>query len=498
MFKLTNISFALTPLALLSGAAVQAADKPNVLFIYADDQCFESIYSDRDRVETPNIDRLMAQGTSFTQAHNQGGWSAGVSVASRTMMATGSYLWRAAQMSPTSKFKVGGNNLPPEQPIYEVVQKPRPVLWSELMRDAGYETYMAGKWHVDVSAKGLFDHLGHVRAGMPSQHQDCYDRVFDGVTEDKWTPSNPAYGGFWAGGRHWNEVLCEETVGFLDTAKGSEKPFFMYIAFNAPHDPRQSPQEYVDRYPADEIAIPESFCGGYPYADAIGMGKYLRDENIAPFPRNERSVQVNRQEYYALITYMDEKIGEILDHLEATGQAENTYVIFTSDHGIAIGDHGFMGKQNMYERSIRVPLIITGPDVARGKQIDEFVYLQDIMPTALEIAGVERPDHVDYHSLLPMATGKSKRSAYDHIYGAYLGVQRMVKSRDYKMIIYPNVNVVRLYDLRKDPNELNDLASDPKQKRRLLSLFEELKRLQAEVGDPLDVSPYFETFVNKL
>ncbi|MFI3304299.1 MAG: sulfatase-like hydrolase/transferase [Rikenellaceae bacterium] len=487
-----------TTIALMGVSFAMAEQKPNILFIYADDQCFESIYGGVDRVDTPNIDRLMAEGTSFMQAHNQGGWSAGVSVASRTMMATGSYLWRAAQMSPKSKFKVGGNNLPPQQPIYEVVQKERPTLWSELMHDAGYETYMAGKWHVDVNAKGLFDHLGHVRAGMPTQHQDCYDRVFDGVTEDKWSPSNPEYGGFWAGGQHWNEVLKDETIGFLDNSKQSDKPFFMYIAFNAPHDPRQSPQEYIDRYPSDEISIPESFCSVYPYADDIGMGAYLRDENIAPFPRNERSVQVNRQEYYALITYMDEKIGEILDHLEITGQADNTYIIFTSDHGIAIGDHGFMGKQNMYERSIRVPLIITGPNVTKGKQVEEFVYLQDIMPTALEIAGVESPDYVDYHSLLPMATGKSRRSAYDYIYGAYLGVQRMVKSRDFKMIIYPNVNVVRLYDLRKDPNELNDLASNPKYKKRLLSLFEELKKLQIETCDPLDVTPYFEAFIETL
>ncbi len=485
-------------LTLMGVGAAVAQQKPNILFIYADDECFESIYGDRDRVDTPNIDRLMDEGTSFMQAHNQGGWSAGVSVASRTMMATGSYLWRAAQMSPKSRFKVGGNNMPPEQPKYEVVMKPRPKLWSELMRDSGYETFMTGKWHVDVNAKLVFDHLGHVRAGMPTQHKDCYARLFDGVTEDKWSPSNPAYGGFWAGGKHWNEVVKEETVGFLDTAKQSDKPFFMYIAFNAPHDPRQSPQRYIDRYPTDEISIPESFCGGYPYADAIGMGKYLRDENVAPFPRNELSVQVNRQEYYALITYMDEKIGEILDHLEATGQADNTYVIFTSDHGIAIGDHGFMGKQNMYERSIRVPLIIKGPDVAQGKKINEFVYLQDIMPTALEIAGAEKPDHVDFHSLLPMATGKSRKSAYNYMYGAYLGVQRMVKSHDYKMIIYPNVDVVRLYDLRKDPNELNDLASNPKYKKRMLSLFEELKKLQSEVGDPLDVTPYFEKFIEKL
>ncbi|MFI3264392.1 MAG: sulfatase-like hydrolase/transferase [Rikenellaceae bacterium] len=491
------ITTLILPVTLLSQAAI-AQDRPNILFIYADDQCFESLYCDSDGIQTPNLDKLMQRGTIFTQAHNQGGWSPGVSVASRTMMATGGYLWNAARTSATSQQKAGVANTPREMPDYTVEVAATPRIWPQLMSDAGYETYMAGKWHVNVSADEVFDHTGTVRGGMPSQHKDCYNRLFDGVTEDKWTPYDQSYGGFWAGGKHWSEVLKDEALEFIEHTKSVEKPFFIYLGFNAAHDPRQSPKEFVDMYPAEDISVPESFVGEYPYAYEIGAGEYLRDEKLAPFPRNERSVQVNRQEYYAIITHMDQQIGEILAELEASGKADNTYIIFTADHGIAIGDHGFMGKQNMYEKSLRVPLIICGPNVPANKQIDEYVYLQDVMPTAIEIAGATPPSYVDYHSLLPMATGESRKSEYKYLYGAYMGVQRMVKGKDYKMIIYPNVNIVRLYNLKKDPLELNDLAQNAKYKSKMIELFEEFKKLQVEVGDPLDVTPYFNAFISKL
>ncbi len=495
MTSIKYLSALTLPMAMLS--QVSSQERPNILFIYADDQCFQSLYAaDREGLETPNLDRLMNNGTSFIQAHNQGSWTPGVSSASRSMMVTGEFLWKAAQFNNVPK--AGTKNTPPVQPDFTVEKLPMPTLLPKLVGEAGYETYMAGKWHVAVAADKVFDHTGTIRAGMPAQHQDCYDRMFDINNPDKWTPWDPSYGGFWNGGQHWSEVLRDETLGFLDHSTGVDKPFFMYIAFNAAHDPRQSPKEFVDMYPAEDIAIPESFVPVYPYADEVGAGFFLRDEMLAPFPRNERSVQVNRQEYYAIITHMDRQIGEIFAKLDEMGVADNTYILFTADHGIAIGDHGFMGKQNMYEKSIRVPLIVSGPGVAKGKKIDEFVYLQDVMPTILDIAGVEKPERVDFNSLLPMATGKSKKSSYESVYAAYMGVQRMVKDDDYKLMIYPNVNVVRLFDMKRDPKELNDLASNPKYKSKMIKLFEELKRLQAEVGDPLDVTPYFNAFIEKL
>ena len=162
----------------------------------------------------------------------------------------------------------------------------------------------------------------------------------------------------------------------------------------------------------------------------------MRDEKLAPFPRTKYSIQVNRQEYYASISHMDAQVGRILDALKASGKADNTYIVFTADHGLSVGDHGFMGKQNMYESSMRVPLIICGPNLPKGKRVEPFVYLQDVMPTTLELAGIEKPEQVDFNSLLPLATGKLDESNYPAVYGAYFGKQRMYRTEEYLSLIH--------------------------------------------------------------
>ena len=161
--------------------------------------------------------------------------------------------------------------------------------------------------------------------------------------------------------------MANETISFLDQAAVSENPFFMYVAFNAPHDPRQSPREYVDMYPLENISVPENFLPEYPFRDEIGCGADLRDERLAPFPRTAYAVKVHRQEYYAIISHMDAQIKRILEHLEETGQAGNTYIFFTADHGLSVGHHGLMGKQNMFDHSMRPPLIVAGPHVPGGR-----------------------------------------------------------------------------------------------------------------------------------
>ena len=114
-------------------------------------------------------------------------------------------------------------------------------------------------------------------------------------------------------------------------------------------------------YPVENITLPVPFLAEYPYKDSIGCGRSLRDEKLAPFPRTENAVKVNRREYYAIITHMDAQIGRILDGLEKSGMANNTYIVFSADHGLGCGHHGLLGKQNMYDHSIRVPWIIAGP-----------------------------------------------------------------------------------------------------------------------------------------
>jgi len=443
--------------------------RPNILFIFADDQTFEGVrLLGNGEIQTPNLDRLVRDGVTFTHAYNQGSWSGAVCIASRCMLNTGRFLWHA-------------------QRVYNTAEQERESgrFWSEYMKRAGYDTYMTGKWHLKARAGKAFKVAKHVRGGMPNQTKQGYNRPIEGQP-DPWKPWDRKFGGYWKGGKHWSEVVGDDAVEFLQQASKSDHPFFMYLAFNAPHDPRQSPRQYVDKYPLDRVSVPKNFLPEYPYKDSIGCGRSLRDERLAPFPRTHYAVKVNRQEYYAIITHMDAQIGRILDALEKSGKARETYVFFSADHGLAVGHHGLMGKQNLYDHSVRVPLLVVGPGVSKNKKIDAPVYLQDIMPSTLELAGIARPDHVQFESLMPLIEGKRERS-YDAIYGAYLGLQRMVTKDGYKLILYPKIKRRRLFNLKDDPNEMRDLADKPEYTPVIKKLFAALLKLQRETGDRLDL-----------
>lgn len=355
---------------------------------------------------------------------------------------------------------------------------------------------MTGKWHVKMGADKLFNTTSHIRPGMPGTVMTAYDRPLS-RDDTEWLPWDTANGGFWKGGKHWSEVVADDALIFLEQAEKSENPFFMYVAFNAPHDPRQSPKEYVDMYPADDIIIPASFIPEYPYKDEIGCSARLRDEMLAPFPRTEYSIQVHRQEYYAIISHMDTQVGRILEGLDNTGKADNTYVFFTADHGLAVGHHGLVGKQNMYDHSVRVPLMLTGPDIPKNKKRDQLVYLQDVMASVLDLAGYEHPDFVEFNSLLPMVRKKNRESPYSYIYGAYLNLQRSIRTDQYKMVIYPKAKKILLFDLRNDPEEMYNLADKDENNDLILSLASELKALQTKMDDTLDLSGIFPGYFSK-
>ena len=462
-------------LALYSCTAKIDAEKPNILFILADDQCFNTINElGNHEVITPTLDQLARQGTVFTTAYNMGGWNGAICIASRTMFNTGRFLWRAESYDNTRDLSSLAEN---------------GQLWSKEMERLGYETFMTGKWHVKIKPETIFTHVGTERPGMPKDTPEGYNRPLD-ENDKEWTPWDKKFGGFWEGGTHWSEVVANESMGFLETASSNENPFFMYIAFNAPHDPRQSPKEYVDMYPLENVAVPESFLPEYPYKDDMGCSVKLRDEALAPFPRTEYSVKVNRQEYYAIITHMDAQIGRILNKLEETGQADNTYIFFSADHGLAVGHHGLLGKQNMYEHSLRPPMIIVGPDIPAGEKRDMEVYLQDIMPTVIEYAGGEVPEYVEFNSLKSFIEGSATESNYPEVYGAYTDTQRMIRADNYKLIVYPFAGVQRLFYLADDPLEMNDLASLSEHSKRMTSMLEQLKSLMVEMGDTLDLDHY--------
>lgn len=450
--------------------------RPNILFLFADDLAVDGVRAlGGKEVETPNLDRLAARGTVFTHAYNMGSWNGAVCIASRAMLMTGRSVWRAKAVS-------GKKALAAEQAAGR--------LWPGMMAAAGYRTSMTGKWHNEIDPALCFDRVKHVRGGMAKDRTEGYHRPLEGAV-DSWNPADPAMGGFWEGGRHWTEVAAADAMGFVKEGRTLEKPWFAYVAFNAPHDPRQSPQAFLDKYPADRMTVPENFLPLYPYREELGLGQGLRDEKLAPFPRTPHAIQVHRREYYALVTHLDLWIGKILDELEKSGQAERTWICFTADHGLALGRHGFMGKQSLYEHSTSVPFVLAGPGVEAGRKMTDPIYLQDAMPTLLEVAGAAIPAHVDFKSLLPLLQRDRAAKGRQVIYGTDLNKQRSVTQAGWKLLAYPPVKVLRLYHVAEDPLEMKDLAGDPARAGKLKELWAVLRAEQARLGDALDLSAAF-------
>jgi arylsulfatase A-like enzyme len=455
---------------LVSSCTENQKEQPNIIFIFADDQCYSTIHAlGNNEVITPTLDRMVTNGVSFTHTYNMGGWSGAVCVASRSMLNTGMTIWNAERQLHTLNSRIEKRQM-----------------WSQLMEDAGYETYMTGKWHVPVDASKIFNHTRNIRGGMPNQSNTRYERDFTPGRND-WKPYDTIFGGYWKGGKHWSEVVGDNAAQFLGDAAKKDTPFFMYIAFNAPHDPRQSPKKYVDLYPVENIAVPTNFLPIYPYHEEMGSGKNLRDERLAPFPRTEYAVKVNRQEYYAIITHMDAQINRILDAVEKSGKKENTYIFFSADHGLSVGQHGLLGKQSLFDHSIRPPMIVIGPDVPKNKKLDHDVYLQDIMASALDLADVDKPEYIEFNSLMPFVRGKKNKSNYNAIYGAYIELQRMIRKDGFKLILYPEAKKAVLFNLEIDPNEMEDLSNDTNYKELKKELFKDLIEMQKKMNDTLDL-----------
>ncbi len=458
--------------------------RPNFLFLFADDQTYDAVGAlGNDEVITPHLDALVARGLTFTHAFNQGSWSGAVCVVSRAMLASGRYIYHARD------------------------DLDRVPLWGEVMGNAGYQTFLTGKWHNGAAtALKSFDVGKSVGRGMYETKDGKSGPGYYRPSQinNTWSPSDTSLLGHWAPFfydiierdsakdqseeytmyKHTSEIYADNAIAFLSEAAEREDPFFMYVAFNAPHDPRQSPKRILDKYPVEQIDIPENYLPEHPFDQ--GEKNTLRDEILAPIPRSEFAVQTHRQEYYAIVTHMDEQIGRIIEALKESGEYENTYIIFTADHGLAVGKHGLLGKQNQYDHSIRVPYIIAGPNIPRNKKTDEMIYLQSTYPTVCELAGIEIPPTVEFRSLVSIL--ESNGDGLSQIFGSYKDYQRMVRTKTHKLIVYPQVHQVQLFNLVDDPNELDNLADDENNEPLLDSLYHRLVDLQREVGDTLSLS----------
>lgn len=349
----------------------------------------------------------------------------------------------------------------------------------EIFRKAGYDTFATGKQHNGKKAFARsFTHGGKIFFGGMSEHYKVPVRDFDPSGE---YPNEKTYSDE---GTHSSELFADTAVDFLDRRDG-DKPFFMYVAFTAPHDPRDMPKQYLDMYDPDSLPIPKNFLPEHPFDN--GELK-VRDEALAPWPRTHEIVRKHLAAYYAMITHVDAQIGRILAKLRETGEEENTIIVFAGDNGLAVGRHGLFGKQNLYEHSVHVPLIFAGPGLPEGERRHALCYLNDIFPTLCDMAGLTIPGTVESESLVPVIT-REQHNVRDAVFFAYKNFQRGVRSGRWKLIEY-NVNGVRttqLFDLLNDPWETANLSGNAEYSRYAAEMSEFMRGWIRKSGDAVDL-----------
>ncbi|WP_372757530.1 sulfatase-like hydrolase/transferase [Mariniflexile sp.] len=456
--------------------------KPNILFLFTDDQRGGTIGAlDKYNVNTPNMDQLVQQGTSFTNSYILGACTAAVCSPSRAMLMTGRHYFNIepnvyAQFA-FSKEDQGKSDL---------------LTFPEYFKANGYTTFATGKQHngEDWLERG-FSHIKSAFLGGMTTHFGT--KVKDFEPETGWSEPYKNEEKF------SSEVFGDAAVGFLNDYK-EETPFLMYVAFTAPHDPRTPPQEFEDMYPTEDIELPKNFMPQHPFELA---DERIRDEVLLPFPRTETAVKKEIADYYAMISATDAQIGRILEALKASGKAENTIIVFAGDNGLALGQHGLLGKQNVYEHSVSVPLIFCGPNIPKNQKNDALAYLHDVFPTLCGLTGLEVPESVQTKDLTPVINGGEKevRNSMLYAYNSWPGEvtrpsinngggHRAVRKGDFKLIVSAKKDVYtyQMFNVVNDPWELINLFDDENYKSVVEDLKVELQKLIEETGDPADLS----------
>lgn len=497
--KVAFVVLALGPL--LSGSALRAAARPNVLVFFTDDQRRSTIHALGNHViQTPNLDRLVEQGATFTRAYMMGGMIGATCVPSRAMLHTGRHLFHLHN---------SGHGIQPDTPTL-----------AETFRAAGYHTFFTGKRHAmdRQTLRRGFESGGVVmgfagyftdKRRMPIHDWDPeakYNRddgyVLTGPDRRRLTigemrrrklkPSDIEPGPF------STELYVEPAIEFIRDYK-DDRPFFMYVSLSAPHDPHQAPERFHKLYDPATIPLPPNFLPEHPF-DNGEMD--VRDEKLAPRPRDPQVIRQRTADYYACVSFIDDLFGRLVRALKDTGRLQNTILVFMGDSGLAVGQHGLLGKQNLYDDAgIGVPFIMAGPGVPQNLRTDSLVCSFDLYPTLCELAGIPIPPTVDGRSL----THLFRRPDEPHrpfVYAAYRDVQRAVVGPRFKLIEYVpqtrqqkdgsslavGTRATQLFDLANDPWETRNLADDPAHADQLRRLRRQLLRLREQYGDGTDAS----------
>ncbi|MBO9620722.1 MAG: sulfatase-like hydrolase/transferase [Niabella sp.] len=460
--KLFIVSIVVLMSAIRGEAQNTHSKKPNILVLLTDDQRYNTIHAlGNAAIITPNMDRLAKEGMAFTQAHIMGGMGGAICCPSRAMLMSGRSLFHVHQ---------DGEYIPETD-----------VTFPELFRKNGYVTFETGKWHQDkASFNRSFTTGDNIFFG--GMHPPATGGQYRPKL-NHYDPSGQYEKSFW--GEEFSSVyFSDAAVNFLDKQKNDQQPFLMYVAFTSPHDPRTPPTWYGHSYTPDDVPLPASFM-----PNPLDNGELnIRDETLLPYPRTKPAVKRELAKYYSMISEVDFQIGRILDELKKTGKYDNTIIVFAGDNGLAVGDHGLLGKQNCYESAIRVPFIFSGPGIPKNKQSDKLVYLNDLYPTLCELVNIKIPATVETHSLAP-AFGNGNFKGRDDVFFAYSNLQRAFVKDNFKLICY-NVNGTcrtELFDLKADPVELHDLAALPRYKDKVAAMTTLLKKDLQEHNDFCDL-----------
>ncbi|QYM78621.1 sulfatase-like hydrolase/transferase [Horticoccus luteus] len=433
---------------------------PNVVFIIADDHRHDALgVCGHPAVRTPHLDALARRGTHFARTYQMGGLIAAVCSPARAALLTGCNVIRAdAAPSPSS------------QPDRLVALAPDLTTLPERFRAAGYETFITGKWHNDPAAlQRSFTGGRRIFFGGMSDHHHVPLRDYS-PTGDYSAP--PYYEAGFS-----TELFCRAAEEFIQQPRG---PFFLYLALTSPHDPRTPPPEFATLYPPADIPLPANFLPDHPFDNGEIA---IRDERLADHPLQPDVLRAHLAAYYGMISHHDAQLSRVFTALREAGLESNTLVVYVSDHGLSLGSHGLLGKQNLYEESVRVPLLLAGPGVTAGRTETAPVYSLDLFSTLPALAGLPAAPAHDSRPLPLTASTPDGRRHF--VFALYKDCQRMVSDGRWKLIRYYVHGQERrqLFDLDNDPAELTDLSTVAAHQPVIHRLLARLNAWQSSIGD---------------
>ena len=448
--------------------------RPNVLWICTDQQRHDTIRSlGNTHINTPCIDSLVGQGVAFTQAYAQ----SPVCTPSRAAFMTGRY-------PRTTKCRQNGQALPPNEKLV-----------SRLFADAGYTCGLGGKLHLATCANGVVE--ARIDDGYSVFHwshhpqPDWPENAYTQWLHAKGTSWEELYGGastdYIKHGvpEEYNQTTwcAEKAIEFIHEQNGAPW-FFSYNCF-APHHPFDPPEEFLARYNPDDMPLPKAKPGELETKTTYQQldGKFSHNDpggyDISKMTdRDKREVTAA---YYAMVELIDKQVGRMVTALRETGQLENTILIFMSDHGEMLGDHGvYLKGPHFYDEAVRVPLIFSWKDrFETDLRADCLMELIDIAPTLLEAANIEIPETIQGRSLMPILLGQANASQHrDYVFSEYYNAWThkhsygsMLRTREEKIVVYHGTDQGELYDLKDDPDEFVNLWNSPEHANRKLRLM---------------------------